>query len=44
MTGAVLSVHVIGIELNCNCLPDDTVHVPGFGGEDTVVLELDAVS
>jgi hypothetical protein len=32
------------MEPNLNRLSDDTPNVPGFGGGDTVVLELDAVS
>jgi hypothetical protein len=27
-------VHIVGMELNLNCLPDDAIHVSGFGGED----------
>jgi hypothetical protein len=30
-------------ELNLNCLPDDTVLISGFIGDDTVVLELEAM-
>jgi hypothetical protein len=30
----------VGIKLHLSCLPDDSVHVPGFGEEDTDVLEL----
>jgi hypothetical protein len=30
--------------LNLNCLPDDTVLVSGLSGDDTVVLEPDAMS
>jgi hypothetical protein len=31
------------MELNLDNLLNDMVHVPGFGGDDTDVLELDAV-
>jgi hypothetical protein len=34
--------YIIGIELHW--LPDDMVHVTGFGGEDAGVMKLDAVS
>jgi hypothetical protein len=30
----ILPVHIVGMELNLNRLPDDAIHVPGFGGED----------
>ena len=30
---SILHVHV-GMELNIDCIPDDTVCVWGFGGED----------
>jgi hypothetical protein len=42
--GAILSVHVIGMEFNLSCLPDDTVHMSGFSGEDAGVMELYEVS
>jgi hypothetical protein len=29
------------MELNPNCLPYDTIHIPGFRGEDACVMELD---
>jgi hypothetical protein len=32
------------MEFNLSCLPDDTVHVSGFSGEDVGVMELDEVS
>jgi hypothetical protein len=37
----MLSVHIIGMELNLSCLPDDTVRVSGFSGEDAGGMELD---
>lgn len=44
LTEAILPVHDVGIKLHLSCLPDDLVHVSGFGGEDIDVLELDLVS
>jgi hypothetical protein len=32
------------MQLDLNGLPDQPVHVPGFGGEDPGVLELDVMS
>jgi hypothetical protein len=29
-----LSVHIVGMELNLNGLPNDAVHVSDFSGED----------
>lgn len=43
LTEAILPVHDVGIKLHLSCLPDDLVHVPGFGEEDTDVLKLDVV-
>jgi hypothetical protein len=40
---AILPVRVVMMELNRNCL-SDSVYISGFGGDDTGVLELDAVS
>jgi hypothetical protein len=37
-TEAILPVHIVGMELNLNRLPDDAILVPGFGGEDGGVL------
>jgi hypothetical protein len=37
-TEAILPVHIVGMELNLNRLPDDAIPVPGFGGEDGGVL------
>jgi hypothetical protein len=37
-------LHVVGMELNLNRLPDYTAHISGFDGEDTSVSELYAVS
>jgi hypothetical protein len=31
------------MELNLSHLPDDTVHISGFGGVDAGVMELDVV-
>jgi hypothetical protein len=39
-----LSVHIVGMELNLNGLPDDAVHVSGFSGEDGGFVKLNAVS
>jgi hypothetical protein len=39
-----LSVHVVGMELNLNGLPNDVVHVSGFNGEDGGFVEPNAVS
>jgi hypothetical protein len=38
-----LPIHTVGMELNLNHLPDDTIHVSRFGGEDGGVVYLDAV-
>jgi hypothetical protein len=43
-TEAILPVHIVGMKLNLNRLPDDAIHVPGFGGEDGGVVWLDVVS
>jgi hypothetical protein len=32
------------MEHNPSCLPDDAVHMSGFGGDDAGVMELDAMS
>jgi hypothetical protein len=32
------------MQLNLKCLPDQPVHVSGFGGQDFGVLELDTMS
>jgi hypothetical protein len=37
-TEAILTVHIIGMALNLSCLPDDTILVSGFGGEDAGVV------
>jgi hypothetical protein len=34
----------MGMELNLNHFPDDTIYILGFGGEDAGVMELDEVS
>jgi hypothetical protein len=39
-----LSVHVVGMELKLNGLPNDAVHVSGFIGEDGGFVELNVVS
>jgi hypothetical protein len=31
------------MDLNLNCLPDDAVHISGFGGEYAGVMDLDVV-
>jgi hypothetical protein len=43
-TEAILLVHVVLIQLDLNGLPDELVHVSGFGGQDLGVLELDTMS
>jgi hypothetical protein len=39
-----LFVHVVGIELNLNGLPNDAINVSGFSGEDGGIVKLNAVS
>jgi hypothetical protein len=39
-----LSVHIVGMELNLNVLPNDVIHVSSFSGEDGGIVKLDAVS
>jgi hypothetical protein len=34
------SVHIIGMELNFNCLPSDMIHVSAFDGQNDGVMEL----
>jgi hypothetical protein len=29
-----ISVHIVGMELNLNDLPNNAIHVTGFSGED----------
>jgi hypothetical protein len=38
-----LSLHIIGMELNLNCLPDDRIHLFEFGGVDAGIMELNAM-
>jgi hypothetical protein len=42
-TEAILPVHILGMELILTLLPDDVIHVSGFGGENGGALCLDAV-
>jgi hypothetical protein len=35
---AILPVHIIVVELNLNRLPDDSVRLYAFGGEDVGVV------
>jgi hypothetical protein len=37
-TEAILPVHIVGLELNLSRLPDGSIHVSGFGGEDGGVV------
>jgi hypothetical protein len=39
----ILLVHIIGMELNLNHFPGRTIYIPGFGGGDAGVMELDVV-
>jgi hypothetical protein len=39
-----LSVHVVGMELNLNDLPNDAIHVSGLGGKDGGAVKLNAMS
>jgi hypothetical protein len=39
-----LSVHIVGMELNLNSLPNDAIHVSGFSGEDGGLVKLNVVS
>jgi hypothetical protein len=32
------------MELNLNCLPDDRLHLFEFGGEDSGIMKLNAMS
>jgi hypothetical protein len=34
MGGSCDLLRIIWMKLNCNCLPDDTINVFGYGGED----------
>jgi len=40
----LLPVHIIGMELNLYCLPDDVFHVSSFHGQDPGILKLDTVA
>jgi hypothetical protein len=44
LSGNYPPFHVVGTELSLNCLPDDAVHVSGFGTKDTDFLQLDMTS
>jgi hypothetical protein len=39
-----LSVHIVGMELNLNRLPNNASRVLGFCGEDGGIVKLNAVS
>jgi hypothetical protein len=39
-----LSVHIAGMELNLNGLPNDVIHISGLGGEDGGIVKLNVVS
>jgi hypothetical protein len=39
-----LSVHIVGMELNLNGLPNDAIHVSGLIGQDGGTVKLNAVS
>jgi hypothetical protein len=43
LTDAILSVPVTSTKFNLSCIPDGIKHVPGFTGEESGVMELDAV-
>jgi hypothetical protein len=36
--------HIVGMELNLNGLPNDAIHVSGFGGENGGFVKLNVVS
>jgi hypothetical protein len=40
---AILSVHVVRVQLDLDGLPDHPVHESGIGGERAGVLELDSM-
>jgi hypothetical protein len=39
-----LSVHIVGMELNLDGLPNYAVHVSGFSGADGGIVKLNVVS
>jgi hypothetical protein len=39
-----LSVHIVGIELNLNGLPNNAIYVSGFSGDNGGIVKLYAVS
>jgi hypothetical protein len=41
---ASLSVHILGMELNFNGLPNNEIHVLGFSGKDAGIVNLNALS
>jgi hypothetical protein len=41
---AIISVDIVSVEFNLNGLPDKSVHISGFRGEDGRTVELNAVS
>jgi hypothetical protein len=44
VTEATLSFDILRVEFNLNGLPDNVVHISGFGGEDGRIVELNSVS
>jgi hypothetical protein len=40
----MLPVHVVWMQLDLNGLPEQLIHVSGFGGQDLGVLEMDMMS
>jgi hypothetical protein len=40
---AILTVHIVWVELELICLPDKSVPVGGFGREDSGILEVNEV-
>jgi hypothetical protein len=36
-------LHITGMELSISHLPDDTIHISGFVGEDIAIMELNVV-
>jgi hypothetical protein len=43
LVSSILPVHAV-MEFSFNHLPDDIVHVPGYGGRDTVFRALCSIS
>jgi hypothetical protein len=39
-----LSLHITGMELNLNCLPDDKIHLFEYGGVYAGIMQLNVMS